>query len=109
MKEIIESVIQVEKESEARLTEARKQAGDIKKECDRELAEQTRIVKEKLTAAYQEKIGSAREKLEEEYRKKVESEKELYNRPVNLRDEPYNAIVENVVEIIAASPMPQRE
>ena len=109
MKEVIESVIQVEKESEARLADARKKAGEIKKECDRELAEQTRIIKEKMTSDYQEKIALVREKLEREYRKKVDCEKELYNHPVNLADEPYNTIVENVVEIIAASPVLQRE
>ncbi len=109
MKEVIESVIQVEKESETRLADARRKAGDIKKECDRELAEQTRIFKEKMTSAYQEKIALVREQLEREYRKKVDCEKELYNHPVNLKDEPYNAIVESVVDIIAASPVPQRE
>ena len=109
MKEVIESVIQVEKESEARLADARRKAGEIKKECDRELAEQTRLIKEKMTSAYQKKTALVREQLEGEYRKKVNCEKELYSSSVNLEDEPYNTIVEDVVDIIAASPVQQKQ
>ena len=109
MKEVIESIIQVEKESEERLDEARRKAVEIKKECDRELAERKRIVKEKLVAEYHEKTTALRQHLMDNAREKLEAEKSLHSIPENLKEEPYDSIVQDVVSVITGSLKPQRE
>ena len=109
MKEVIESVIMVEKESEARLNEARKNAAEIKKECDRELADRSRIMKEKFAAEYRDNTAQIRNRLEAESRKRLEDEKNLHILPDNLKEEPYNAIVQDVVDVIARTLLPQGE
>lgn len=106
MKEVIESVIQVEKESETRLEDARRKAAEIKKECDRELAERTRTVKEKLAAEYHEKTTALRRELENLAREKVNVEKSLHEIPEDLNVEPYNSIVQDVVFVIAGLSKP---
>lgn len=109
MKEVIESVIQVEKESEKRLDEARQKAVEIKKECDREISERTRTVKERLAAEYHEKTDALRKQLEGRAREKLEAEKGANLIPDDLKEEPYNSIVQDVVSVIAGLSKPQRE
>ncbi|OQY34518.1 MAG: hypothetical protein B6241_04415 [Spirochaetaceae bacterium 4572_59] len=109
MKDEIESIIQLEKESEKRLDDAHLKAAEIKKDCDREMAERTRTVKERLAAEYHEKTDALRKQLEGSAREKLDVEKGLHLIPDNLKEEPYTSIIDDVVSVIVGISKQQRE
>jgi len=107
LKEIVNTVLKVEKEAEDRLAEARRQAAEIKKECDRELAERTRIVKDACAAEYHRNVREIRRELEQAAHDRLEEEKQQYGVHQDLSDEPFRSIVNDVVDIIAGTPVPR--
>ena len=104
MKEIIQSVLQAEKEAQKRLEDANRKAGEIKKECDRELAERNRRVKEELSADYQSRTAAIREELEKVFQEKLKAEESRFRLPLELNSQPYDGIVGKVSDLITGLP-----
>ncbi len=101
MKERIDEVLAAEKEAEALLERARRQADEIRKAAEAEAAQAARAARERSIAASREALERAEREAEERFRREVAAIEAEGDAALSADPAAMDKLVDRLVELIA--------